>query len=96
MSSLIRTKQGKFNIEDCYTLEDINNDNYKLLTAEEVLNDIESIDINEELLNKINNGAIINKTFKNEIAALKYKNKIIAIYQTYYKDNKKAKPYIKL
>jgi len=29
MSNLVRTKQGKFNIEDSYTLEQIENNNYK-------------------------------------------------------------------
>jgi len=31
MSDLIRTKQGEFSIEDCYTLEQIQNGEYKLL-----------------------------------------------------------------
>ena len=94
MSKLIRTKQGKYNIEESYTLEEILNNKYKLLTIEEVLNDLETINIEEELLKPVNNGAIINKIFKNEIACLKYNNKIIAIYKTYEKDNNKAKPYI--
>ena len=94
MSKLIRTKQGKYNIEESYTLEEILNNKYKLLTIEEVLNDLETINIEEELLKNVNNGAIINKIFKNEIACLKHNNKIIAIYKTYEKDNNKAKPYI--
>lgn len=95
MSSLIRTKQGKFNIEDSYTLQDIENNNYKLLTIEEVL-DLETIELEEELIKPVHNGAIINKIFKNDMACLKENNKIIAIYKTYDKDNSKAKPYIML
>jgi tRNA pseudouridine55 synthase len=94
MSKLIRTKQGEFTIEKSYTLEDIKNNNYKLLSLEEVLKDMESIDIDESLLKPVNNGAVINKIFKGDMACLKYDNKIIAIYKTYDKDNKKAKPYI--
>ena len=94
MSKLVRTKQGEFSIEKSYTLEDIKNNNYKLLSLEEVLKDMESIDIDESLLKPVNNGAVINKIFKGDIACLKYDNKIIAIYKTYDKDNKKAKPYI--
>ena len=94
MSKLIRTKQGEFSIEKSYTLEDIKNNNYKLLSLEEVLKDMESIDIDESLLKPVNNGAVINKIFKGDMACLKYDNKIIAIYKTYDKDNKKAKPYI--
>ena len=96
MSKLIRTKQGNFSIENSYTLEDINNNNYKILSYEEVLSDIETIDINEELYNKIKNGSIINKDFKNDIALLKYNKKAIALYKTYDKDKEKAKPYIML
>ena len=96
MSNLVRTKQGSFKLEDAYTLEDIENNNYNLLTPEEVLNDIETIDIDEELVKPVNNGAVINKIFKNDIACLKYHNKILAIYQEYDKDHSKAKPYIML
>ena len=96
MSDLIRTKQGSFNIENSYTIEDIENNNYKLLSVEEVLNDLEQIQITDELLKTVNNGGIINKTFKNDIACIKYDSKIIAIYKTYEKDKTKAKPYIML
>lgn len=93
MSSLVRTKQGQFKIEDANTLEQIENKEYKLLPLEEVLKDIESINIKEDLYDKVKNGAIIDKTFKEDIACLKYKDKIIAIYKTYDKDSTKAKPY---
>ena len=93
MSSLIRTKQGDFSIEQSYTLEDIKNNKYKLLTIEECLTNIETININEELYNQVKNGAIIEKKFKDNIACLKYQNKIIAIYQTYHKDHNYAKPF---
>ena len=96
MSSLVRTKQGEFNIEDCYTLEEIEAGNYKLLSNEEVLSNLETIDIEENQVIPVNNGAIINKNFKNEIACLRNNNKIIAIYKTYEKDNSLAKPYIML
>ena len=94
MSSLIRTKQGEFSIDNCYTLEEVENNKYKLLTNEEVLSNIETIDIDDELLKPVNNGAVINKIFNNDIACLRHNNKIIAIYKTYEKDSSKAKPYI--
>ena len=93
MSSLIRTKQGKFTIENSYTIEDIQNGNYQITTIEDALSDIECININEELYNKVKNGSIIEKTFNNDIACLKYNNKIIAIYKEYDKDYSKAKPF---
>lgn len=93
MSSLTRTKQGNYTIEDTYTLEQIEEGTYKLLTIEEVLKDIETISITEEQYNKVKNGSIIDKMFKEDIACLKYNNKIVAIYQTYHNDTSKAKPY---
>ncbi len=93
MSSLIRTKQGNFSLKNAYTIEEIAKKNYHLLTLEEVLNDYEKINIDDNLFEKVKNGAIITRTFKEEKACLVYKNKIIAIYQVYSKDKKKAKPY---
>lgn len=93
MSDLIRTKQGKFKIENSYTLNDIENNNYKLLTLEETIDDIETVEINEETYNKVKNGCIIPKNFKNSYAALKYKNKIIALYKEYDKDPNLSKPF---
>lgn len=93
MSSLQRTKQGNFTIEDSYTIEDIQNGNYKLISIEESLTNLETITINDDLYNKVKNGSIIKKTFKNDIACLVYENKTIAIYQTYHKDKSLAKPF---
>ena len=96
MSSLIRTKQGKFDIEDSYTIEEIEKGSYKVLTLEEVLNDLETIEIDDNLAKLVNNGAIINKSFKSDICLIKHNNEILAIYKTYDKDKSKAKPYIML
>lgn len=93
MSSLIRTKQGKFNLEDTYTLSDIESSNYKIISIEEALTELETIEIDDNLYNKVKNGSIINKNFNNDIACLKYQNKIVAIYKTYDKDESKAKPF---
>ncbi len=93
MSSLIRTKQGKFIIENTYTLNDIESGNYKLLTIEEVLSNINTITIDDTLYNRVKNGAIIEKTFNTDIVCLKYNNKVVAIYKTYEKDSNLAKPF---
>lgn len=96
MSSLIRTKQGKFDIRNSNTLEDIANNNYNLLKIEDVLDDIRIINIDENLYAKIKNGAIIPKKYSEDIVCFKYQNNIVAIYKTYDKDNTKIKPYIML
>ena len=81
MTSLQRTKLGKFTIDNSYTLEDIENNNYKLLDIQDLL-DIEEININEEDLFKIKNGQILNKRTDKYIL-FKYNNKNIALYQKY-------------
>ena len=93
MSSLIRTKQGKFTLEETFTLEDVENGKYELISIEKALSEIETISIDEDTYNKVKNGAIITKEFTNDYANLTYNNKIVAIYKTYDKDVTLAKPF---
>ena len=51
MTDLIRTKQGKFNIEEAYTVSDIRNGNYNLKEEADAL-DIEELNIDQELYKK--------------------------------------------
>lgn len=91
MKSLIRTKQGNFDIESSYTLEDIENDNYKLLSIKESLPDIKTTVIEGNLLNKVKNGMVLDKFFDEEISLLITKEgKEIAIYKNI---DGKAKPF---
>ena len=62
------------------------------MSIEDALSSIETIEIDENLYQKIKNGAIIEKIFKNNIACLKYNNKIVAIYKEYEKS--KMKPFL--
>lgn len=93
MSSLIRTKQGKFTLEETFTLDDVENGKYELISIEKALSEIETITIDEETYNKVKNGAIIPKEFNNDYANFTYNNKIVAIYKTYDKDSNLAKPF---
>ena len=93
MTDLIRTKQGDFRIEDSYTLEDIENDNYKTLSREEVLSYLESYDVDDTEYQSIKNGNLLPNKYTNDIVSLKYNNKIVALYQKYEKDNNFYKPY---
>ena len=90
MTKLIRTKLDKFTIEESYTLEDIQNDNYKILSLEDLI-DLDTININEEMLFKIKNGQIIDYQ-TNKYILYKYNNQNIALYKTY--QNNKIKPFI--
>lgn len=90
MTKLIRTKLDKFTIEESYTLEDIQNDKYKLLSLEDLI-DLDTINTNEEMLFKIKNGQIIDCQTSKYIL-YKYNNQNIALYKPY--KNNKIKPFI--
>jgi len=93
MSELRRTKQGKFNIEDCFKIDEIENNNYKFLNIKDVLDyPIHVID-DETLLKQIKNGALIKNKYNNEFVMFSYNDEIIAIYKIYEKDSSLMKPY---
>ena len=92
MKNLIRTKQGPFVIEASYTLKDIEEDNYKLLTIREALPNIKVTLLKEPLLTKVKNGMVLDKFFEEDISLLIDKaGKEIAIYKVC--SNNKVKPY---
>lgn len=93
MASLVRTKQGNFSLDESVKIEDIKKGDYKIISKEEVLSNYETIEVDEELYNKIKCGAIIPKRFLNDYCVFKYQNKVIAIYKEYIKDSSLAKPY---
>lgn len=91
MNNLIRIKQGNFNIDSSYTIEDIKNNNYKLLNIKEFL-DYKVIELPDNLINKVLNGNRINNIFNIDNRVIfTYKNKDIAIYEV---DKKDLKPII--
>lgn len=93
MKELERTKQGKFDIENCFNIEDIKNNNFNFLNIEDVL-DYKIINIdNNLLLNKIKNGALIENIYDEKYIMFKHENKIISIYKIYEKNEKYIKPY---
>ena len=94
MSKLKRLKQGSFNLEDCYTLNDIENGNYKLISIDEVLNEYPRVMVEGREEKLVSNGAIIdNKWDKSEILFVDKNNILIALYKTYEKDKTKLKPW---
>ena len=92
MKSLIRTRQGIFTLKDAYTLKDIEENNYKLLSIKECLPNIKTTVIEEPLLTKVKNGRVLDKFFKENISLLLDKEgKEIAIYIA--SGDNKVKPY---
>ncbi len=93
MSSLKRTRQGNFKIEYAYTLENIKNNDYKLLSIKNVLKKEFCVIIDNTNFSIIKNGAIIDNIYDKDQVVFIYEDKVIAIYMTYAKDNTKMKPY---
>ncbi len=93
MSDLLRTRQGKFKIDDAYTLENILDNKYKILSINDVLKDENCVTIDDNLFNIIKHGGIINNVYKDDYVTFMYNNSVIAIYKKYDKDNTKMKPY---
>lgn len=94
MSKLTRTKQGKFKLENCYKIEDIESGNYKLISIAEALNNFPKVVVDGYLENLIKNGAVINDEWKQEhILFINKNNCLLALYKSYDKDKNKLKPW---
>lgn len=83
MKSLVRTKQGNFKIEDSYTLKDIENNKFKLLDIDKVLDlDIIDIDKNKNIYKRVINGIKFDLNISSKPFVLfKRDNEKIAIYK---------------
>ena len=88
MDSLERTRQGIFNIDNSYTLEEIKNNNYKLLSIEKSLPNIPLVQVDNKTLFKIKNGVKLKKFFDGDMAIIKDKNKVVAIYKNDLNESK--------
>ena len=87
MNNLIRTSVDKFNITDSYTLDDIQNGNYKLISITDMFYDIPVVKVDDELAFKVKNGVILDKFFDSEMAFIIDKdNNLLALYKN--SDNK--------
>ena len=89
MEELNRTKQGKYSIEDSYTLEDIKEGNYKLIPIIDAL-DIPKVEIdNEILLKRVINGNKLENIYNYPEFIFTYNQDVLAIYK---QDNDLVKP----
>ena len=91
MTDLIRTKQGKFNIEDAYTLEQIKQEKFHLIKIQDAL-DIDIVEVDDYLKKKIQNGSILENRYPKDTVLFK-QNTALAIYKKYEKDPTKVKPW---
>lgn len=86
MSKLIRTKQGKFKIEDTYTLEDIKNNKYEIIKIKDAL-DLETVKVDNNLKQKIINGQKLDLDY-DKVLFVDNEDNCLAIYK---KENNELK-----
>lgn len=92
MKELIRTKQGKFKIEDSYTIDEIKDNNYKVIPIKDCLSNYTTIEVDDFIANKVLNGRILENRYKDDIIVFTNKDEVLAIYKVYDKDTTKVKP----
>ena len=92
MSGLVRTRQGKFRLEDSYTLLDIKNGTYDFLTISDVFDNVKQVILEDKILFKVKNGSVIDNIFGEDVVLFKDSdNTVIALYRVCDDDKSKLK-----
>ncbi|MFQ6791708.1 MAG: tRNA pseudouridine(55) synthase TruB [Thomasclavelia sp.] len=78
MATLIRSKSGIFSIEDAYTLKQIENGEFELLTIEQALSNYPKLVVDDE--NIVFHGKKIKSDIDHQVAIYNQNNQILAIY----------------
>lgn len=93
MKDLRRTKQGFFQIDNSVTLDDIEKNNYRIVSMYDALKDYKIVSVDSFIEGKILNGRILENRYDDSIIVFCNSNKeILAIYEVYQKDKTKIKP----
>lgn len=93
MSNLVRTKQGKFSIEESYTIEDIEQGKFTSLKIEEVLDNLYTVNIDDKVYKEVSNGIVKEYNIKEDYILFKYSSNDIALYKR--KEKNKFGMYVK-
>ena len=88
MSSLIRTKSGHFALEDCITLEDLEQNPNQCIPIEEAFKDFKSLMIEDEKI--VYHGKTISSSLEGQVAIKNKEGKILAIYEQVGKNTLKS------
>ena len=87
MNSLVRTRLGKFKIDDSYSINDIKNGKFELIPILDAIDNLPRIKVDDRMAFKIRNGVILDKFFDGDKAFILDKDdNLIAIYENV--DNK--------
>ncbi len=80
MSNLIRIRQGNFTLEEGYTLQEIQNGNFKILQLEDIFT-YPRYSLKEKEYLKVKNGNTLELLETSKEILLEYENKIVALYE---------------
>ena len=78
MSDLIRSRSGAFKLEDCYTLEQLENQDVKFLSLEEAFASYEKYVLDDE--NIVYHGKTIQSDIDHHVVVVNNEGKVLAVY----------------
>lgn len=78
MQDLIRTKSGKFTLNDCFTLEEIEAGKFNCLSIETALSDFKQLEVEDE--NIVYHGKKIKSDLNEQVVIVNRNKKILAVY----------------
>ena len=78
MKDVIRTKSGNFSLENCFTLEQIENGEYTTVSLEEALNSYQQLVVDDEKI--IFHGKKIKSDLNEQVVILNRQGKVLAMY----------------
>lgn len=78
MSHLIRSQSGHFRIEDCVTLEQLEQGDYHMLSLEEAFAHFEKLTVMDE--NVVFHGKLIESDIDHQVVVVNKEGKILAVY----------------
>lgn len=93
MSSLERTKQGDFYIEDSYNISDIENGFFELVSFNKALSRFKTVEVDDYLEKKVSNGVPLENRYDEDyVVFVNKESKVLALYKL-SEDKKRIKPY---
>ena len=93
MTSLVRTRQGEFTIEESYSIDEIINGDYNIIDLGTFFKNVYKVKVDNSLRKSILNGAIIDNNYGVDEVLFVDHDKVLALYRVYDKDSSKIKPY---
>lgn len=83
MTDLRRITQGTYSIEDAYSLEDIKQNEFELITPEEIFKDLPCIECDAQKYKEVSNGVHQFMDLDSEYIIFKYNGLVVALYKLF-------------